>query len=64
MATILSKKNIVQTASDAYGLDLLGAAAGALLFAIYLVPMLGFGLSLVVTGLFNILTAILIFKSK
>lgn len=46
-------------ASSAYGLDLLGAATGALLFTIYFIPVLGFGWSVVVVGMFNLFMAIL-----
>ncbi|MGE0087959.1 MAG: hypothetical protein AB7S50_00610 [Bacteroidales bacterium] len=49
-------------ASDAYAFDLLGSAAGALLLSVYLVPVLGFELSLIGTGLVCILT--LLFVSR
>jgi len=45
-------------ASKTYGLDLLGAATGALLFTIYLIPLLGFGWSVAVIGLFNLVIAL------
>jgi predicted membrane-bound spermidine synthase len=43
------------TASNAYGLDLLGAATGALLFSIYIIPLFGFGWSVLITGVFNLI---------
>jgi spermidine synthase len=57
MATRLSHNDHGIIASNVYGLDLLGAAAGALLFAIYLVPILGFLWSVVITGALNFLVA-------
>jgi len=45
-------------ASKTYSLDLLGAATGALLFTIYLIPLLGFGWSVVIAGLFNLVIAL------
>ena len=56
----ISKNEYGTVASNAYSLDLLGAATGALLFTIYLIPLLGFGWSVVLVGLFNLLIAILI----
>jgi spermidine synthase len=60
VASKISKSEYGTIASNTYSLDLLGAATGALLFTIYLIPLLGFGWSVVVTGLFNLLIAILI----
>ncbi|MFW5721627.1 MAG: hypothetical protein ACOCWW_04520, partial [Bacteroidota bacterium] len=57
MATRLSHNDHGIIASNVYGLDLLGAAAGALLFAIYLVPILGFLWSVVITGILNLFVA-------
>lgn len=57
IATKLSNNDHGIIASNVYGLDLLGAAAGALLFAIYLVPILGFLWSVVITGVLNLLVA-------
>ncbi|PLX24245.1 MAG: hypothetical protein C0597_00090, partial [Marinilabiliales bacterium] len=45
-------------ASNAYGLDLLGAATGALILTIYLIPIFGFGWSVVITGIFNLILAL------
>lgn len=55
VASKIIKNDYATVASNAYGLDLLGAATGALLFTIYLIPMLGFGWSLIVIGGFNLL---------
>jgi len=60
VASKISKSEYGTVASNTYSLDLLGAATGALLFTIYLIPLLGFGWSVVFTGLFNLLIAILI----
>jgi predicted membrane-bound spermidine synthase len=60
VASKISKSEYGTVASNTYSLDLLGAATGALLFTIYLIPLLGFGWSLVLVGLFNLLIAILI----
>jgi spermidine synthase len=57
MATRLSHNSHGVIASNVYGLDLLGAAAGALLFAIYLVPVAGFLWSVVITGVLNLFVA-------
>jgi len=60
VASKISKSEYGTVASNTYSLDLLGAATGALLFTIYLIPLLGFGWSVVFTGLFNLLIAIFI----
>ncbi len=60
VASKISKSEYGIIASNAYSLDLLGAATGALLFTIYLIPLLGFGWSVIFIGLFNFLIAILI----
>ncbi|MEE4196426.1 MAG: hypothetical protein V2I54_02170 [Bacteroidales bacterium] len=57
IATRLNRNEHGIIASDVYGLDLMGAAAGALLFAIYLVPVAGFLWSVVITGVLNLLVA-------
>ncbi|HKL07693.1 MAG TPA: hypothetical protein VJ896_02905 [Bacteroidales bacterium] len=57
MATRLGHNDHGVIASNVYGLDLLGAAAGALLFAIYLVPVAGFLWSVVITGVLNLFVA-------
>lgn len=54
VASKIAKKDYGTIASSAYGLDLLGAATGALLFTIYLIPLLGFIWSVAITGLFNL----------
>ena len=55
VASKIIKDDYATVASNAYGLDLLGAATGALLFAIYLIPVLGFVWSVVIVGIFNLL---------
>lgn len=60
IATHLRNKEISIVASDAYGLDLLGSAAGALLMSVYLIPLLGFELSLIGTGFVCLLSLIFI----
>ncbi|OFX85667.1 MAG: hypothetical protein A2W99_06210 [Bacteroidetes bacterium GWF2_33_16] len=62
ISTHLGKKEISIIASDAYGLDLLGSAAGALLLSVYLVPILGFELSLVGTAFVCLLSLLFIYK--
>ena len=57
IATRLNRNEHGVIASDVYGLDLMGAAAGALLFAIYLVPVAGFLWSVVITGVLNLFVA-------
>ena len=59
IASHITNKSYGQVASGAYGLDLLGAATGALLFTIYLIPMLGFGWSVAIAGLLNLSIAFL-----
>ncbi len=54
VASKIIQNDYASIASTAYGLDLLGAATGALLFTIYLIPMLGFGWSVFVVGIFNL----------
>ncbi|MCK5169924.1 MAG: hypothetical protein KAQ75_08595, partial [Bacteroidales bacterium] len=58
----IAGSNYGTVASSAYGLDLLGAATGALLVTIYLIPLLGFGWSVIVIGIFNLILAIVTFK--
>ncbi len=58
VASKLGVGNYSEMASKTYGLDLLGAATGALIFTIYLIPMLGFGGSMLVVGLFNLLVSL------
>jgi len=50
ISTYLGKKEINIIASDAYGLDLIGSASGALLLSVYFVPLLGFYWSLLGTA--------------
>ncbi len=63
VASKISQKDYGNIASSAYGLDLLGAAAGALILTIYLIPLFGFIWSALITGLFN-LTLVMISKSR
>ncbi|MBU8892372.1 MAG: hypothetical protein KOO66_06310 [Bacteroidales bacterium] len=62
VASKISSNDYGIVASNAYGLDLLGAATGALLFTIYLIPLLGFGWSVVIAGIFNLALAIVVAK--
>jgi spermidine synthase len=62
ISTHLGKKEIHIIASDAYGLDLLGSAAGALLLSVYLVPMLGFELSLIGTAFVCLISFLFVSK--
>ncbi|HAN17112.1 MAG: hypothetical protein A2X13_05495 [Bacteroidetes bacterium GWC2_33_15] len=62
VSTSLNKDHIEKTASDAYGIDLIGAATGALFFSIYLVPILGFGFSLVFIALLSSLSAYFVLR--
>ena len=55
LASKIIKEDYATIASNAYGLDLLGAATGALLFTIYLIPTLGFLWSVIIAGLFNLI---------
>ena len=64
VASKVSGNNYGTVASNAYGLDLLGAATGALLFTIYLIPLLGFAWSVVVTGIFNLIIGLMIQDKK
>lgn len=64
VASKIAGNNYGTVASSAYGLDLLGAATGALLVTIYLIPLLGFGWSVVVIGVFNLLLAVVIGLKK
>lgn len=50
VSTYLGKKEINIIASEAYGLDLIGSASGALLLSVYFVPILGFYWSLLGTA--------------
>lgn len=61
IASKISQKDYGSIASRAYGLDLLGAATGALILTIYLIPLLGFIWSVLITGFFNL---ILVMTSK
>jgi len=63
ISTYLSKKEIKILASDAYGLDLIGSASGALLLSVYFVPLLGFNLALLGTGFVCLISLIFILKS-
>ncbi|MFC2096209.1 hypothetical protein ACFLQ3_00750 [Bacteroidota bacterium] len=54
VASKIVKHDYAKVASSAYGLDLLGAATGALLITIYLIPILGFSWSIIVIGVFNL----------
>lgn len=54
VASKIIKSDFGTVASSAYGMDLLGAASGALLFTIYIIPILGFAWSAVVVGVFNL----------
>ncbi len=60
VASRISGNDYSMIASSAYGLDLLGAATGALLFSVYLIPVLGFGWSVFVIGLFNLIVVTII----
>ena len=62
ISTHLRETQVRLIASDAYGFDLLGSAAGALLLSVYVVPALGFELSLIGTSLVCILTLLFILK--
>jgi spermidine synthase len=64
ISTHLRKTEVNIVASEAYGFDLLGSAAGALLLSVYLVPVLGFELSLIGTGLVCILTLFFILRES
>ena len=61
IASKISQKDYGSIASRTYGLDLLGAATGALILTIYLIPLLGFIWSVLITGFFNL---ILVMTSK
>jgi spermidine synthase len=56
----ISDKDYGIISSNAYGLDLLGAATGALLFTIYLIPLLGFVWSIIIIGIFNLTLSVMI----
>jgi len=58
VASKIAKEDYGYIAFSAYGLDLLGAATGALLFTIYLIPLLGFIWSVLIIGAFNLLLAL------
>lgn len=58
VASKIAKEDYGYIAFSAYGLDLLGAATGALLFTIYLIPLLGFIWSVLIIGGFNLLLAL------
>lgn len=60
VASKIAQNDFGKIASSAYGLDLLGAATGALLFTIYLIPLFGFIWAAVITGLFNLLVVLLV----
>lgn len=60
VASKISDNDYGIISSNTYGLDLLGAATGALLFTIYLIPLLGFGWSIIITGIFNLTLSIMI----
>ena len=64
VASLIVKSDYGTVASNAYGLDLLGAATGALLFTIYFIPILGFGWSVVVTGIFNLFVVLFNLREK
>lgn len=55
VACKISKSDYGTIASSAYGMDMIGAATGAILFSIYLIPLLGFGWSVIVVGVFNLI---------
>jgi spermidine synthase len=55
VACKISEKDYGTIASNVYGLDLIGAATGALLFSIYLIPLLGFAWSIVIVGVLNLI---------
>lgn len=57
VASKIIKSDYAVTAARAYGLDLLGAATGALLFTIYLIPIMGFAWSLIFVGVVSFLIA-------
>ena len=59
IATKISDQDYGTIASNAYGLDLIGAATGALLFTIYVIPVLGLVWSVILVGLFNLIIAII-----
>ncbi|NOQ26859.1 MAG: hypothetical protein GQ564_15975 [Bacteroidales bacterium] len=60
VASKISNNDYGIISSNAYGLDLLGSATGALLFTIYLIPLLGFGWSIIIIGIFNLILSIMI----
>ena len=60
VASKIEQNDFGKVASSAYGLDLLGAATGALLFTIYLIPLFGFIWAAVITGLFNLSVVLLV----
>ncbi len=64
VASKIARGDYGAVASGTYGLDLLGAATGALLVTIYLIPLLGFGWSVVLIGVFNLLIAVVIGLKK
>ena len=64
VASKISDGDYGTIASNAYGLDLLGAATGALLFTIYIIPLLGSTWSAVIPGLFCIVVVLFIPKEN
>jgi spermidine synthase len=64
ISTHLRKTEVSIVASEAYGFDLSGSAAGALLLSVYMVPALGFELSLIGTCLVCILSLFFILRES
>jgi len=63
-ATGISKLSISGTAANAYGADLAGSAAGALLSSVYLVPALGLINTCFILGGFNIFNALFVWLKQ
>jgi predicted membrane-bound spermidine synthase len=63
-ASVLYKRSIAVTASSTYGLDLLGSATGALLTAIFLVPLFGIFNTCFIIGGLNIIASLIVWSNR
>jgi predicted membrane-bound spermidine synthase len=63
-ATKLLKGNISFVASELYGIDLIGSAVGALIIAVYLLPLLGITYASVVVAFLSLSSAFTAFVAR
>jgi predicted membrane-bound spermidine synthase len=64
IATLVQKDAISEISAKVYSVDLLGAALGALIISILLIPLLGIIYTGIILGILNLLCALITFSRR